>query len=107
MAKKSNRDKSSQMIDDLLYAIDHLLLEDPVGFAMHKVIQAGVADSFIIGELHSRVQKHRTAQLFTGPFRSHKLTQGVLVLGADNQKHPRRYRITPNRSPGGVRVRVS
>ena len=79
-------DKPSQVIEDLLYAVDHQLLDDPVGEALHLVIRSGVRDSFAPRELHNRVFNHRIAQQFNGPFRLHKLIRGRIALGRD-RKH--------------------
>lgn len=79
-----------KLIEDLLYAADHRLLDDSVGHAIRRVIDAGVADEFITGLLHERVGKNRIAQAFAGPFRLPHLYHGEIVLGFDVKKRPAR-----------------
>ena len=73
----------SRLIQDLLYAHQHRLLDDRFGRAVRQAIDAGVTDAFITGELHSRVGKHKTAQLFAGPFERPHLKRGGIFLGKD------------------------
>lgn len=72
----------------LLYAMDHGLLEDPVGHAIHRTIELGVAGHTEIGWLRERVVKHKTAQLFAGPFAQVRLTRGEIVVGNDLKGRP-------------------
>ena len=75
------KDNESQIIDDLLYADDHRVLENEVGVAIRTAIDFGIRDSFVTGELHGRVGKYRTAQIFNGPLRLPKLSRGRIALG--------------------------
>lgn len=77
-----------QVVEDLLYAEDHRLLDDPVGRSVKRVLDADVADEFVTGMLTERVRKHRVAQAFAGPFRVPRLTRGELVPGRDTRGTP-------------------
>lgn len=87
------KNNPSQTTLDLLYAAQNGLLEDPVGRAIHRVIELGVAGSTEIGWLRERVCKHRTAQLFAGPFRQVPKTHGEIIIGMDSKKRPIRMSV--------------
>ncbi len=82
------KEQLPQIIEDLLYAEERRLLDDPVGRAIKEVIQAGVADDFIRGFLHDRVRKNKIQEVFAGPFPMPHLTDGDLILGKDQRGNP-------------------
>jgi hypothetical protein len=84
-------DSFPKIIQDLLYAEQYRLLEDPVGQAMVRAFHAGVADEFVRGYVHQRVRRHKIQQAFAGPFPLPKLRHGDLVLGRDVQGHILRF----------------
>ncbi len=86
-------DKPSQTALDLLYSVQNGLLEDPVGRAMRRVIQLGVAGNTEIGWLHERVTKHKTAQMYAGPFQQTGKTHGEIVHGTDDKGLPIRQTV--------------
>lgn len=83
----------SQTTLDLLYAIENSLLADPVGHAIHRTIELGVAGNTEIGWLRERVAKHKAAQLFAGPFAKVPSTRGEIVVGNDLKRRPIRMLI--------------
>lgn len=77
-----------EIIQDLLYAEDHRLLDDAVGRAAKRAFRLGVADSFVLALIQDPVRKHKIAQAFAGPFRLPQLSEGSLILGIDLQENP-------------------
>ncbi len=102
-----------QLIQDLLYAEDRRLLDDPIGRAIRQVIDAGVADDFVTGMLKECVGKDRIAQAFAGPFRLPHLEGGEITLGLDAKHRPCRiplqylnaHSLTTSGSGGGKTFR--
>lgn len=82
------KDDLTPLIQDLLYAEDYRLLHDPVGQAVRRTIDAGVADDFICGQLRERVAKHKISQAFDGPYRMPQLTDGDIAYGFDMHRKP-------------------
>ncbi len=81
-------DKPSQTTLDLLYGVQNDLLEDPVGYAMRRAIQLSVAGNTQIGWLRERVTKHKTEQMYAGPFGQIRKTEGEIVHGGDDKELP-------------------
>lgn len=71
------------IIQDLIYAEEYKLLDDPVGRAIKRVHRAGVADDFSISLIQSRVSRHKINQAFAGLFTIPKMSRGDLILGHD------------------------
>ncbi len=76
------------LIQDLLYAQEHSLLNDAVGVAAKQAVEAGVADDFIVGLVREPVRKHKISQAFAGPYRMPKLNHGDFVIGSDLKGRP-------------------
>ncbi len=81
-------EKLPKLIEDLLYAEEHRLLNDSIGRAMKRAIGCGVADRFIMDFVDQRVRTHRIRQAFTGPFPMPKLTRGDFLIGLDLRGRP-------------------
>lgn len=77
----------STQLRELLYAGEHRLLDDDLGHAVKRVLDAGVSDQFTSGVLRDRVHKHRVAQAFAGAFSIPHLINGELILGRDTRQN--------------------
>jgi len=83
-----SQDDLSPQLRDLLYAGEHQLLDDELGQAVRRVLDAGIGDPFSSGVLRNRVHRHRVAQAFAGVFTVPHLGRGELVLGRDTHQNP-------------------
>jgi hypothetical protein len=83
-------DEPSQLIKDVLYSMDHRLLDDPEGESITRIVRAGVAgeDVDIQKFLRDRVHSHKMDQLFAGPFHLPETGGGDLWLGDDVRGRP-------------------
>lgn len=88
-----SRDELPKLIQDILYAQEHCLLDDQVGYAAMEVVGAGVADAFVRSLIRERVQRHKISQAFVGPFRIPNLNGGELVAGIDTRGRSIRFPI--------------
>lgn len=77
------KDELPRLLQDVLYGSDHRLLDDDLGEAVLRNVDAGVADEFVRGVLSERVRKHKIAQAFSGPFQMPHLHTGDLTPGFD------------------------
>lgn len=84
------RSSLSPLLADLLYARDNRLLDDPLGQKLGQAIRLGLGNKFVIDTLQSRVERHRIAQAFAGPFMSPPEFVGDIVHGVTpNGRHVR------------------
>lgn len=81
-------DKLPKLVEDVVYAQQNRLLDDPVGRSAQVIVHCDVADDFIINLISNRVQRHRIAQAFVGPIPTPRLNDGELVLGMSAQGKP-------------------
>lgn len=84
-------DSLPKSVREQIYAIEHGLLEDPLGRSITRAIQTGVADEFVTGILTERVRRHQIASAFEGPFRLPSLGRGDLVAGVDDRNQQIRF----------------
>lgn len=88
-----SKDEIPQLIQAVLYAQHHHLLDDTVGRSAMWVFDHGVADKFVQNIIHERVRKHKIAQAFIGPFELPRLKKGELIQGFDIKHRPTRIPI--------------
>jgi len=93
---KKRTNEIPDLIQDVLYAEKHRLLDESKGRKILKVFRAGVADSFIIEFIRGKVHRHKIAQAFTGPFPLPKLNKGNFIQGMDQRKRPVVYPLQYN-----------
>lgn len=78
---------TEQQIPDLtqqrIYAAENRLMLDPVGQATERAFQLGITDDFLCSILRERVQQHRIAQAWEGPFALPTGLSGDFCQGKD------------------------
>jgi len=75
----------SDLLQDILYAEEHHLLQDPVGQAAREAVALGVTDDLIRDLIQKPVRKHRILRMFEGPYLLPQLKQGEIRLGRDTK----------------------
>lgn len=79
-----SRGELPQLVQDLLYADEHRLLNDELGLAVRHAISNGLTDDpFLRHIIEYRVHRHAVTQAFAGPFPIPRLAEGDVVAGTD------------------------
>ena len=68
---------------DLLYALEHELLDTVTGQAVLRVLEAGIDDSFSWDFVQNLARKHHISQAFRGPYHLPHGFHGEIFLGWD------------------------
>ncbi len=77
------RDELPDRVEARIYADRHRLLDDAVGRAVARILDAGVGDRFSEDELRKRVASHRIARAYAGAYDKPHVRRGQLLLGED------------------------
>ena len=78
-----------ESVKQRIYAEQHRLLEDPIGLAVRRILDANVGDAFADRALRERVARHRIARAFAGAIELPPGgSNGALFLGCDQRGRP-------------------
>jgi len=82
---KTKRDHSSDVMDDIIWGLQHDAFDSRVSQSALRAWSLGVRDPIITRLLHEQVHPLRVREAFgtLTPFRKPRLHRGEIVLGAD------------------------